>query len=56
MFLLTNYLDTKKCLVKSLFNELKITLELCLNKPLAQHSMQVFVYAIRLCVYWFEIK
>ena len=41
----------KKYLIKSLFHELKITLEQRLNKPLDKHYRQVFVYVIRLCVY-----
>ena len=46
----------KKYLIKSLFNEFKIMLEQCLNKPVDEHYMQVLVYVIRLCVAWLENK
>ena len=41
----------KEHLIKSIFNELKITLQQRLNKPLDEHYMQVVVYFISDCVY-----
>ena len=45
-----NFSGCKKQLIKNLFNELKITLQQCLNKPLDEYYRQVVVYAIRLCI------
>ena len=54
LFLFTYFQDTKKYLIKTIFNGLKIMLEQRLNESLNQHYRQVVVYIIRLCVYWLE--
>ena len=54
IFLFTNFVDKKND--KILFNELKITLQQGLNKPLDEYYRQVFAYVISLCVYRLEDK
>ena len=54
LFLFAYFQDTKKYLIKTIFNGLKIMLEQRLNESLNQHYRQVVVYIIRLCVYWLE--
>ena len=56
LFLFAYFQDTKKYLIKTIFNGLKIMLEQRLNESLNQHYRQVVVYVIRLCVYWLESK
>ena len=56
IFLFTNFLATKKYLIKILFNDLKTMLQQCLNKPLDVHYRHAVVRLIPVCTYWLENK